>query len=141
MSVLSQRHSIIIDRGISAPVHSKEVVDGLNAIYKRYMYQLMSNVQLPGSKTFDSHIPMHLFAPKNYVSLEKQFQKHMSKDYCKHGVTYQRKYRKRYSKIKCTDREYHVQYSSDVPHKYVKMYCDTNQFPTFTFCASHKKPT
>ena len=32
MSVLSQCHSIIIDRGISAPLHGKEVVGGLNSI-------------------------------------------------------------------------------------------------------------
>ena len=48
MSVLSQRHSIIIGIIISAHVHGKEVVDGINAIDKRYIYQLMSNVQLPG---------------------------------------------------------------------------------------------
>ena len=39
MSVLSQRHSIIFYWGISAPGHGKEVVDGLNSIYKRFMYQ------------------------------------------------------------------------------------------------------
>ena len=38
ISVLSQRHSIIFDRVISAPVHYKEVFDGINAIEKRYMY-------------------------------------------------------------------------------------------------------
>ena len=47
-------YSIIIDQGISAPGHGKEVVYGLNDIDKRYIYQLISNVQLPGSKTFDS---------------------------------------------------------------------------------------
>ena len=41
---------IIIYQGIIAPGHGKEVVDGINAITKRYIYQLMSNVQLPGSK-------------------------------------------------------------------------------------------
>ena len=50
MSVLSQSFSIIIDWGISAPGHEKEVVDDLNAIEKSYIYQLMSNFQLPGSK-------------------------------------------------------------------------------------------
>ena len=44
MSVLSQHHSIIFYQGISAPGHGKEVVDGLNSIDKRYMYQLMSTV-------------------------------------------------------------------------------------------------
>ena len=48
MSVMSQTYSIIIDCGISAPGHGKEVVDGLNAFDKRYIYQLMANVQLPG---------------------------------------------------------------------------------------------
>ena len=53
MSVFSQCHSIIIDRSISATIHGKEVVNGLNVIDKRYMYQLVSNVQLTGSRTFD----------------------------------------------------------------------------------------
>ena len=55
----SQRHSIIFDRGISEPGYGKEVVDGLNAIAKRYMYELISTVQLPGSKTFEKQIIMH----------------------------------------------------------------------------------
>ena len=56
MSVMSQCYSVIIDCGISAPGNGKEVVNGPNAIYKRYIYQLISNVQLPGSKKFDSQI-------------------------------------------------------------------------------------
>ena len=39
ISVISQCYSIIIDRGISAPGHGKEFVDGLNAFDKRYIYQ------------------------------------------------------------------------------------------------------
>ena len=49
--------------------YGKELVDGINAIVKRYMYKLMSNFQLPGSKTFDSQILMHSCTPKKYVSL------------------------------------------------------------------------
>ena len=48
MSVMFQFYSVIIDRGISAPVHVKELVSGLNATGKRYIYQLISNVQLSG---------------------------------------------------------------------------------------------
>ena len=65
MSVLSQRHSIIMDRGISAPVHVKEVVDGLNSIDKHFMYKLMSTVQLPGS-TFLIHIFQCILAHKKW---------------------------------------------------------------------------
>ena len=71
MSVMSQCYSIIIDRGISAPGHGKEVVDGLNATDKQYIYQLMSNVQLPGSKIFDSQILRHSCTQKKNVSLAK----------------------------------------------------------------------
>ena len=46
MSVLSQRHSIIFDRGISAPGHGKEVVYGINYIDRCYMFQLIYTVQL-----------------------------------------------------------------------------------------------
>ena len=53
MSVMSQYYSVIIDRGSSAPGNGKEVVDGLNSIYKHYIYKLMYNVQILGSKLFD----------------------------------------------------------------------------------------
>ena len=59
MSVTSQTYYIIIDCGISAPGNLKVVVDGLNSVDKRYIYQLMSKVPLPGSVIFDSHIKMH----------------------------------------------------------------------------------
>ena len=71
MSVMSRCYSIIIDRGISVPRHVKEVVDGLNDFYKRYIYQLMSTVQLPESNGFDSQIQMHTGNPKDDVSLAK----------------------------------------------------------------------
>ena len=45
---MSKCYSVIIDCGISAPGHGKDVVDDLDEIYKRYIYQLMSNAQLPG---------------------------------------------------------------------------------------------
>ena len=61
MSVLSQCYSVIIDRGISAPGHVKEVLYGINTIYKHYICQLMSNVQLTGSKIFYSQIITHFF--------------------------------------------------------------------------------
>ena len=41
---------------------------------------------------------------------------------------------------KWTDRQYHVQYNSDVAHKDVRMYCNTNQFPALPFFGPHSKP-
>ena len=81
-----QYYSIIIDRGISAPRHDKEVVDSLNSIYRGNIYQLTYNVQLTGSKTFDSQILMHSCTPKDDVSLAKELQKHLFMEHRKHGV-------------------------------------------------------
>ena len=50
MSVMPQYYLFIIDQGISEPVHGKGVVGGLNAIGKCYIYQLLSNVKIQGSK-------------------------------------------------------------------------------------------
>ena len=50
MSVMSQYYSILIDRGINASGNVNEVFDGINDISKQYIYQLMSNFQLLGSK-------------------------------------------------------------------------------------------
>ena len=52
MSVILQCYSVIIYQSISAHGHVKEMADGLNAIDKRYIYQLLYNVKLPGSKLF-----------------------------------------------------------------------------------------
>ena len=48
MSIFPQCYSVIIDRGISAPGNGKEVAGSLNVIDNRYIYQLLSNVQLTG---------------------------------------------------------------------------------------------
>ena len=70
-SVMSQCYSIIIYRDISAPGHGKEVVDRLNAVDKRYIYQLMSKFQPPGSVRLDSQIKIHTGTKNKYVSLAK----------------------------------------------------------------------
>ena len=76
---MSKCYSIIIDRGISAPGHGKEVVDGLNAVDKRYIYQLMSKVQLPVSVRFDSQIKIHTGTENKDVSLSQEFKDRLEK--------------------------------------------------------------
>ena len=68
-----QCYSIIIDRGISAPGHGNDVVNGLNAVDKRYIYQSMSTVKLTGSNLFDSLMQIHTGNQKDDVSLANKF--------------------------------------------------------------------
>ena len=86
MSVMSQTYSIIIDPGISAPGNGKEVVDGLNAVYKRYIYQLMSKFQLPGPVRFDSQIEIHTGTENKDVGLAKEFKYHLEGEHLQNGV-------------------------------------------------------
>ena len=86
MSVMSQCYSVLIDRGVSAPGNGKEVVDGLNDVDKRYIYQFMSTFQLPGSKIFDSHMQMHTGTQIGDLSLAREFRQFMTKKHQKYGV-------------------------------------------------------
>ena len=69
------------------------MVDGLNAVNKRYIYQLMSNVQLPVSKIFDSQMQMQNSSQKDYVSLAKEFQQHLTNKHHKNRVFDQGKWK------------------------------------------------
>ena len=99
MSVMSQTYSIIIDRGISAPGHGKEVVDGINAVDKRYIYQLMSKVKLPGSVIFDSQIKMNTGTENKNVSLDKEFKDHLEGKHHQNGAIDKGKPRKIFMEI------------------------------------------
>ena len=57
----------------------KELVDGLNLIDKRYIYQLMTNVQLPGSKRFEYQMQIHIITQNNDVIFYEEFQQRLSK--------------------------------------------------------------
>ena len=110
------------------------MVDGLNAVDKRYIYQLMYKVQLTGSIIFDSQIKIHTGTEKKDVSLAREFKNHLEGEHRKNGVIDQVKSRKRFMNRKWTKRNYHIQDNADVELKDVKMYCNKNQVPTLPFC-------
>ena len=91
MSMLSQAFSVIIDRGISAPGHVTEVVYGLNSIYKRFIFQLMSKVQLPCANIYDTKMVMHTGTRTSDGIFASEIQKHLSTAAYKHGVINNRK--------------------------------------------------
>ena len=83
---MSQTYAIIIDPGISAPGYGKEVVDGLNDVNKRYIYQLMYRVHLPGSVRIDSQIKMHIGTENKDVSLSHELKNHLEEEHRQNGV-------------------------------------------------------
>ena len=65
------------------------MVDGINAVNKSYIYQLMSKVQLPGSVIFDSQIKIHTGTENKDVSLAKEFKDNLEGEHRKNGAIYQ----------------------------------------------------
>ena len=59
LSMLSQAFNIIIDKLVSAPAHGREVVDCLNTTEKRFIFRLMSTVQIPGAKGYNTQDLIH----------------------------------------------------------------------------------
>ena len=57
--MLFQAFNTIIDCGLIAPGHGKEVVGILNNIDKRFIFHVISTVQLPVSKRFDAQMVIH----------------------------------------------------------------------------------
>ena len=62
------------------------MVDGINADDKRYIYQLMSKVQLPGSVIFDSQIKIHTGTENKDVSLAQEFKDHLEEEHRQNGA-------------------------------------------------------
>ena len=65
------------------------MVDGLNVIDKRYIYQLMSNVQLAGSKKFDSQILIHSCTQKMMPAWLNNCKNIYLRSIRKNGIIYQ----------------------------------------------------
>ena len=84
--MLSQAVSVNIDCNISASLNGIEVLDGLNNINKRFLFQLMSNMQLPGAAFYYTQMVIHTGTRTSDVSLASEFQKHLYTVAHKHGV-------------------------------------------------------
>ena len=92
--MLSPDFYVIIGCDISATGHGREVVDGINFIEKRFLFKLISTVQIPGEKGYDTKMVIHTGIRTSDVSLSSEFQKHMSTVTRKYGVIDQGKYKK-----------------------------------------------
>ena len=105
---MSNAYNNVIYRGFGTPEHGKYIVYGLNANEKMFLTILMITVQLPDASTNESQIVMHTSMSNTYISQERVFKKHLSDSTQAHGLIAHRKYRKRASKHKWVECEYHV---------------------------------
>ena len=66
----------------------------LNTVDKRYIYQLMPKVQLPGSVIFYSNIKMHTGTEKKNGSLAHEVKNNLEEEHRQNGAIDQGKSRK-----------------------------------------------
>ena len=59
ISILSQAFYILIDRGISAPSHVREVLYDINVIDKKIIFRILPTLQLPGENSHDTQMVIH----------------------------------------------------------------------------------
>ena len=71
--ILSQAYNIIFEYGVSAPGYGREVVNVLNTTEKSFLFQLMTTVQLPSLKDYDTNMAMHSATHNSDISLAQVF--------------------------------------------------------------------
>ena len=57
--MLAHVYNVTIGRSVGAPGHRREVIDGLNATEKSFLFMLMTTVQLPCVSGYGKHTTMH----------------------------------------------------------------------------------
>ena len=58
-STTSMKYGIVVDCAVGAPGHGKDVVDGLNAVDKRYLKQCMFRLLNPEQKRCENKMEYH----------------------------------------------------------------------------------
>ena len=72
MSYLSKSYQIFLDRALDTPVHGKDVVDGFNAVHKRYLGTFLRMHSTPEKDKIDSKsMRVEAMTEKGEVSFAK----------------------------------------------------------------------
>ena len=73
MSYLSTSYQIFLDRAVDTPGHGKYVVDGFNAVQKRYLASCLRMLSTPEKHKIDSkHMRVESMTEKGEVSFAEE---------------------------------------------------------------------
>jgi hypothetical protein len=107
------------DRAIQAPLHGKDVVDGINATDKRYLAGCMCLVGTPEANDGDKRMAAQSMVEMASKSLADKCMWLCSLDSRLQGVKGHMKHVKREVSAKLKMKHYHVQNLDDVMYKYI----------------------
>ena len=139
MSAISKKYGIVIDRAVGAPGHGKDIVDGLNAVDKRYLKTAMFRTVNPekngSKKTMNSHSATATGSFCFAEECKSMLQHHA--DHVSNVLT--SKSSKRQSERKFSKKTYHIQKKQDVPHRNIAMTWTKSKFPKLKFANNKQK--
>ena len=78
LSMTAHEYNIIINCGVGALGHVREVEYFLNATYKMFLSMLMINVQLTSVAGHGAQMAMKTSTVNKYINISMEFQKHAS---------------------------------------------------------------
>ena len=108
LTMLSVKHNITIDRAVAAPGHGKDLIDGLNAVDKMYLKELMMRTSVAGEAEEDRKIKSHSVEEGAAISIAEEAARLCQIDACTEGAKSHRKYQKREEASTVKKRHYHV---------------------------------
>ena len=122
LSVLASKYGITIDRGIGAPGHGKDDVDGLNATDKRYLQGKFCMIGTPEANDNEKRMAANSMVEGASQSLAAECARLCSLPSRINGVKGHAKARKREDTATMKKRNYHVQNEEeDIPFTNLKM--------------------
>jgi hypothetical protein len=106
-----------IDQAIGAPLHGKDVVDGINATDKQYLAGCMCLIGTPEANDGDKRMTAQSMVETATKSLADECARLCSLDSRLQGVKGHVKHAKREASAKLKMRHYHVQNPDNVKYK------------------------
>ncbi len=121
LSMLSAKYNITIGRAVAAPGHGKDLIDGLNAVDKMYLKELMMRTSVAGEANEDRKIKSHSVEEGSAVSIAEEAARLCQIDARAEGAKSNRKHQKREQASTVKQRHYHVRLPDAKLHDALQM--------------------
>eukprot|EP00978_Attheya_sp_CCMP212_P009286 scaffold21956_cov70-Attheya_sp.AAC.2 len=122
LSVVSVKFQIVIDRAVDTPGHGKDVVDGFNAVQKRFLTTCLRKTNMPevhDTVNDDDRMLIHSMTEKGEVSFADECMRLLlHRD--RVGTTGDKKHAKREVKARIKSTFYHVHDDEDLLYNGIK---------------------
>ena len=89
--MLSHAYQITIDHAVGAQGHGKDVVNGLNAVDKNYLFKIMPRIKIPEAEQGETFFATHSATASDNASFATECQQLLSLQQQRDGISSQSK--------------------------------------------------